>query len=284
MKNLQHIIRIVIGMWVISLCTGCVPEPIPIELEEAESLPVVWSQSLPGTGAIVYLAKSFTALSYQEGDTTATDDLLAQMLISDGIVTISHGGETDTLFEVSSGVYATLSLPIVPGDNYTLRATDPATGKTVTSTTKAYDVVSIDSVGYTRIDSATARVRVYFNDPVGDNFYAVHFYSRYNNPLEVDDPLSADNTVVTKLVTDLEFESNEALFSVELTELDSDTLYVSLNNISPVYFDYLGQRLRGGTIYNQLVQEPINYVTNVNGGYGMFTLHLPSLEMIIMEE
>ncbi|MEN9640002.1 MAG: hypothetical protein RLZZ262_1871 [Bacteroidota bacterium] len=90
--------------------------------------------------------------------------------------------------------------------------------------------------------------------------------------------------MVTKLVTDLEFESNEALFSVELTELDSDTLYVSLNNISPVYFDYLGQRLRGGTIYNQLVQEPINYVTNVNGGYGMFTLHLPSLEMIIMEE
>lgn len=263
-------------------CMGCVPEPLSIELEEAESRPVVWSQALPGSGTIVYLAKSFTALSYQEGDSTATDELLAQMLIGNGIVTIAHAGQTDTLFEISSGVYATLSLPIVPGDTYMLRATDPSTGKTVNASTIAYDVVPIDSVGYTRIDSTTAQVKVYFNDPEGANYYAVHFYSRYTNPLEVDDPLAADNTVVTKLLTDLEFQSSQAVFDVELTELDSDTLYVSLNNISPVYFDYLGQRQRGGTIYNQLVQEPINYVTNVQGGYGMFTLHLPSLQMIVI--
>jgi len=284
MTNLRTLRNCIAALWAICLCAGCVPEPLPIELDEAESLPVVWSQALPGNGAIVYLAKSFTALSYQEGDSTATDELLAQMLVSNGIITISHAGETDTLVEITSGVYAALSMAIVPGDVYQLTATDPLLGKTVRATTTAYGVVPIDSVGYTRIDSATAQVRVHFNDPQGNNYYALHFYSRYTNPLEVDDPLAADNTVVTKLVTDLEFESNQAVFEVELSELDSDTLYVSLNNISPIYFDYLGQRQRGGTIYNQLVQEPINYVTNVQGGYGMFTLHLPSLQMLIMED
>ena len=76
----------------------------------------------------------------------------------------------------------------------------------------------------------------------------------------------------------------QAVFDSQLKELDGATLFGSRNNISPVYFDYLGQRQRGGTIYNQLVQEPINYVTNVEGGYGMFTLHLPSLQMIVMED
>ena len=145
------------------------------------------------------------------------------------------------------------------------RATDGATGKTVHASTTAYDVVPMDSIGYTRIDSTTAQIKVYFNDPEGANYYAVHFYSRYTNPLEVDDPLSADNTVVTKLVTDLEFESNQAMFEVELTELDSDTLYVSLNNISPVYFDFPSQRQLCGQFYKQLITEPITYGNNLEG-------------------
>ncbi len=272
------------GLFVLILCAqACVPTPIPIDLEEAESLPVVWSQALPGNGAIVYLAKSFTALSYQEGDSTDTENLLAQMLVSNGIITITHLNEVDTLLELSNGVYASLSLPIVPGDQYELNALDPSTGKRVSAITKAYEVVEIDSVSYERIDSTQTNVRVYFTDPVGSNFYAVHFYSRYNNPLEIDDPLAANNVVETKLVTDWEFQDSHAEFNVELQELDGDTLYVSLNNISPLYFDYLGQRQRGGNIYNQLVQEPINYVSNIESGYGMFTLHLPSVRMIIME-
>jgi Domain of unknown function (DUF4249) len=266
------------------LLQSCVPEPIPIDLESAESLPVVWSQSLPATGVVVYLAKSFTALSYQEGDSTNTADLLNQMLVNNGRVIIRYDDLSDTLFQVSAGVYASLNLPIVPGEVYYLNATDLQSGKQVNAQTTAYEVVEIDSVGYERLDSNKVKLHVFFDDPNGQNFYALHFYSRYTNVLDVDDPLAADNTVVTKLLTDLEFESEQAVFEVELDELDGDSVYVSLNNIGADYFDYLGQRQRGGNLYNQLVQEPINYISNINGGFGMFTLHQPSIRMIVLNE
>jgi Domain of unknown function (DUF4249) len=272
-------------LWCIGLLwTACTPKPIDIEIEEAESLPVIWSQALPETGVIVYFAKSFTALSYQEGDTASTSDLLQQMLVTDGRVVLLHNGQVDTLTALSSGVFSSVNTAIVPGDYYTLVAQDFGTGKRVESTAMAYEAVTIDSLNYQRLDSNKLKVTTHFNDPVGSNYYAIHFYARYTNPLTTDDPLAADNVVVTKLITDLEFQDSNVSFEVELEELDSDTLYVSLNNISPTYFDYLGQRLRGGNIYNQLVQEPINYVTNIEGGYGLFTLHLPSVRLLVLPD
>jgi Domain of unknown function (DUF4249) len=281
MMNQKHfggVVALLIGL------AACVPKPIPLELEAAESLPVVWTQAIPGSGAVVYFAKSFTALSYQDGDTTDATSLLNQLLVSDGLVVISHQGIPDTLDAISNGVYASLSLPIVPGDEYFLTAIDRQTGKSVTSLTTAFGAVEIDSIGYEKLSNDRTIVRVYFNDPDGENNYAFHYYSRYANILEVEDPLAANNTVVTKLVTDIAFQSNQAIFEAELEALDSDTLYVSLNNIGDEYFDYLGQRQRGGNIYNQLVQEPITYISNITDGYGMFSLHLPSVRMIVMED
>ncbi|MFN0031915.1 MAG: DUF4249 domain-containing protein [Flavobacteriales bacterium] len=266
------------------LIAACTPKPIPIYLDEAESKPVVWSQAIPGSTTLIYLARSFSALEFQEGDSTDTDDILRQFLAEDALVILTHNGTPDTLFKVSDGFWATLSTELIPGDSYQLYAQDFFNGKTITATAQMYDAVALDTVEYAAVDTSTLDVTVRFADPPGPNWYAIHYYSSYADPLEVDDPFAAENVVETKLLSDLELEADYVAFTHRLEFLESDTFYVSLNNISPEYYDYLSQRQRGGNIYNQLVQEPINYVSNVVGGYGMFALHLPSVREVIVAE
>jgi hypothetical protein len=288
MKN-THTYTIAFALLVMSV-SACTPEPIPIFLDEIESQLVTWSQAIPNNTTVVYLARSFSALEYQENgnntDTTGNDELsqlLQQFLATNALVVITHNNQPDTLFQVSDGVWASFSTELVAGDTYHLFAYDSATNKSINAETKMYAAVPLDTVLYSVVDTSTVDFQVQFQDPPGPNWYAIHFYSNYANPLVVEDPLAASNVVETYLLSDIELNSGNVTIQKTLEFLDSDTLYISLNNISEQYYNYLGQRDRGGSIYNQLIQEPINYVSNVQGGYGMFTLNAPSIRQVIIE-
>jgi Domain of unknown function (DUF4249) len=288
MKN-THTYTIAFALLVMSV-SACTPEPIPIFLDEIESQLVTWSQAIPNNTTVVYLARSFSALEYQENgnntDTTGNDELsqlLQQFLATNALVVITHNNQPDTLFQVSDGVWASFSTELVAGDTYHLFAYDNATNKSINAETRMYAAVPLDTVLYSVVDTSTVDFQVQFQDPPGPNWYAIHFYSNYANPLVVEDPLAASNVVETALLSDIELNSGNVTIQKTLEFLDSDTLYISLNNISEQYYNYLGQRDRGGSIYNQLIQEPINYVSNVQGGYGMFTLNAPSIRQVIIE-
>ncbi len=288
--SLQIVNKILAIALCVLLLNACTPEPIPIYLDEIESQPVTWSQAIPNNTTIIYLARSFSALEYQENgnsnDTTGNDDLqqlLQQFLATDALVVLTHNSVADTLFNVADGVWGSLSTELIAGDTYHLFAQDFTTGKSLNAETKMYGAVPLDTVLYTAVDTATVDFQVLFQDPPGPNWYAIHFYSNYANPLVVEDPLAASNIVETALLSDLELNSGNVVVQKTLEFLDSDTLYISLNNISEQYYNYLGQRERGGSIYNQLIQEPINYVSNVQGGYGMFLLNAPSIRQVIIE-
>lgn len=283
MNRVKNLTTYILPAFILILFASCSPKPIPIYLDEIESLPVIWTQAIPSSTTLLYLSRSFSALEFQEGDSTDTEDLLQQFLTEDALVILTHNNVADTLFKVSDGIWATLSTELIPGDTYYLYAQDFLNGKSVVAETQMYPAVMLDTVTYSIIDSSSADVTIQFVDPPGANWYAVHYYSEYADPLEVDDPFAAENIVETKLLSDLEFGSSDVSFTYTLEFLESDTFFVSLNNISPEYYDYLSQRQRGGNIYNQLIQEPINYVSNVQGGFGMFALHLPSVRQVILE-
>jgi Domain of unknown function (DUF4249) len=278
-----HIIGSVAALFWIFL-ESCSPKPIPIYLDEVESLPVIWSQAIPNSTTLIYFSRSFSSLEFQENDSTSADSLISQFLVTDGLVTITHAGETDTLIQVSDGFFVGFGTDLIAGDDYTLNALDYLTGKSISAATKVYAAVPVDTVTYSLIDTSTVDLTVSFVDPPGANWYAIHYYSQYANPLELDDPFVADNVVETDVISDLELNSANVSINKTLEFIESDTLFVSLNNISQEYYDYLSQRERGGTIYNQLVQEPINYVSNIQNGFGMFSLHFPSVKTVILEE
>ena len=63
-----------------------------------------------------------------------------------------------------------------------------------------------------------------------------------------------------------------------------DTIAVALSHISKGYYEYLTTRQRSATsLFANLLAEPVNYPTNVDRGYGFFNLHLPSVQLFILE-
>jgi hypothetical protein len=282
LKTLRiHITCLIICAIALATCT---PKPIAIDLPDAEQKPVIWSQVVPANVTLIYLARSFSALEFQEGDSSSAQDLVQQFLVQDGLVVLTHNDTTDTLIQITDGLFASFNTELIAGDSYQLYAKDFSNGKEITSQAVMMSKVSLDTATAEVIDTSKVRIHYSFQDPLGPNWYAIHFYSTYANPLELDDPFSAENLVETQLISDLEFGSSSIENSRLLENLDNDTVFVSLNNISEEYFNYLSQRQRGGTIYNQLVQEPINYISNIGNGYGMFALHFPDVKMIVLPE
>ena len=71
------------------------------------------------------------------------------------------------------------------------------------------------------------------------------------------------------------YEEVRKLHNVKRT----DTIAVTLSNISEGYYKFLSTYLKSGNIINQITGEPIDYPTNVNNGYGYFSAHYPDVKI-----
>ncbi len=274
------------------LLMACTPKPLDIQLDDVAPKLVVASQVIPNQIMIVTLSKSFSALEFSQDDSDSIpDELLDQLLVTDGTVTISYLGQTDTLYMVVPGLYASITTPQYDNIDYTLEAYDPYTGLSVTSTTRMLPFVAFDTVYLSRETVGgfeTIRVDYALNDPTGDNWYMINFYSGYNDPNDLSSPFQENNDGLaeTELLSDQTFGSSYHTGHYHLFDVDEeeiDTLFITLSNISEEYYDYLALRERGGNLFSQVVSEPINYPSNVVGGYGFFNTHHPNIHIFDLD-
>jgi hypothetical protein len=56
-----------------------------------------------------------------------------------------------------------------------------------------------------------------------------------------------------------------------------------LASISKPYYDFLKVRSDNRFSFVEFAGEPINYPTNVQGGYGFFNLHTPDVRIFVLE-
>jgi hypothetical protein len=271
-------------------CLGCLPEPIPIELDQLEPAPVVWSQVLPGDGLLIYFARSFGALELNEssGGELDTQALLSQVLVQDGIVTLEYDQQVDTLLKVADGVFTSFTTPLIENEEYYLRVEDYSNGDVATSTATLLPFVDIYDLTTETINqddsSKTVRVHYKFEDLPGASWYQINYYSRFSNPVDIQDPTELAGVSLTQILSDQTFESTSHEGSFQLDWLTQDTVFVSINAISQDYYEYLALRERGGSFFTQVVQEPINYPSNVIGGYGFFNLAIPDFDFVVIED
>ena len=285
---MKNIIYILFGLTVI--LTSCTPKPQPLTLDEAETKLVISSQIIPNQIMVVTVSKSFGALSFNSdnGD-TLTDELINQLLVSNGIVTVSYQGITDTLFAVPNtpGVYASLNTPQFLNTQYTLNVHDPETGLSVNSSEFMLEQAQIDSVSGLKGQTAGVDyidVNLKFPDLNGTNWYMANIYTTSDDTLTTSTDPFNNNSVPTQTVLfeQADFTNNYLDSTIRIFDWTQDTLFVSVSNISEGYYTYLRQRERGGNIFTSVVGEPINYSTNINGGYGYFTTHYPNGRMLII--
>jgi Domain of unknown function (DUF4249) len=262
---------------------SCVPEPLPLEIDQLEEKPVIWSQVIGENGTLLYFGRTFSALEFSDTEDTASADFLNELLVQNAEIILRGAGDVDTLFPLTNGLFLTLNATLIPGETYTITARDLDKGLSTSASAIMMPQVAIDTVTFQSIDTNTYNLRVRFTDPSGPNWYAIHFYSSYNDPLEIQDPLESTGVVRTVILSDIEYNTASIALNQELDFLESDTVYVSLNNIDEGFYNYLQQRSRGGNLFSQAISEPITYPTNVLDGYGIFSLYRPSVKTVILE-
>ena len=270
---------------------ACTPKPIDIDVAPAKPKLVVASQIIPNKIIIVALSKSFSALSNptNNGNDSVSQNFLDSILVEHAFVTVSYMNTTDTLFKIASGIYASVNTLQYDHGTYTLYAKDSVTGEEIHASSVLLPLVPFDTV-YPVIDKTTidslVSVKFEFTDnPNEKNWYVINYILKKQSGtnFDINSYFSVgSNKILTefRLLSDQTFENSKYSGQNKLQGVNpTDTLAVTISNISEGYYQFLTAYKRTGNIFNQITGEPINYPSNVINGYGYFNTHYPSVHI-----
>ncbi len=289
---------------------GCTPEPLKLEVDQAPSKVVVGNQIVPDRGMVIALTRSFSALSDgTEGNFTEED--LSNYLVSGADVSIQFGNETVELQEIEPGLYFSIEVIQREGATYNLSIKDSTTDQEATATTLVLAPVVINN-GSAKIDLRPTgekwlNLNFDFNDPSGKNYYMFNVYINPRIPTDSSGREPKDiggrkggapqndfsglgnvfsDYAETWLFTDEGFdgstiEKDITIFDINVSE--EDTLFFTLSNISEEYYLFLQGRERSRNTI-PFVGEPTTLPTNIENGYGYFSMHYPVPYFLEIEE
>lgn len=285
------------------MLASCIPEPVDLEIPQAEPKLVVASQMIFDQILLVQVSRSFGALEFSEEQSdTLNQELLNQILVDSARVVLISYNQTDTLIGVGSGLYLGLNTELIAGQTYQLSVYDSVTEELVFAESEVLPQAELNELDYSfSFDSITFQDTVFrdtalavsigFDDFLDENYYMVNMYrvslDTANNNLEgLASTLIGDGGNTTFALTDQLYTEQTIRDTLVTTQFrPGDTVAVALSHISPTYYQYLSTRSRSaGSIFVSLLGEPVSYPSNVDGGYGMFNLHLPNIRFLILRE
>lgn len=271
------------------MVASCLPPSIDIDVEPAPPKLCIASLVLGNNGIVIGLTRSYSPLEKNPDQDTLSNDLIEQILVSGAIVTVSYGAQTDTLYEVTPGVYTNLTTTITEGATYTLRAYDPQMDLRIQSVTTMRPDVAMDTT-YPYIVRNNSDTMVYFHYRLTDNtatenYYVVNFIKKVSgdSTFDINNIFAAgSNEVLTEfeLLDDQAFTNGVVEKDVHIFSAGQhDTVAVTVSEITKGYYEFLTALKRSSSIFNQLTGEPITYPSNVEGGYGYFTMHRTNTDL-----
>ena len=275
------------------LLNACRPDSLEIDLPEAPAQIVVFSQVIPDELMTVSLMRTLDALQFSESEgDSLSQDIFNNLHVTDATVTVSCRAVTDTLFEVGAGFYASVSTPQFTNEAYTLRIITPE-GESLTATNQMLPIVSFKSIQPEVIrDSIGGQVKIAFEiaDTPEKNWYMLNFYKPQEADLsgiDLNSFFGANSNVLvrTELLNDATITDGTFTGIIDLPELSpSDSLLVSLSNISESYYQFLEVRENADNFLTEITKEPLSLPTNVEGGLGFFNTHFPDLHLFDLNE
>jgi Domain of unknown function (DUF4249) len=277
--------------WIYLLLTGaiilvsCTPDPLEVKgVPELKPRIVVSTQIIPDRSLVVLLTKSFSALN--ASDDSDPQELINQIALTDAVVLLKGPYQTDTLVNLSSGVYGGIAVPFAEGQWYELIVNSETLGE-VRSTAQVMEQINFESIAvdlsFNGFDDTLMQVTYTAIDPPGKNQYMINAQRFRSNDLlqNIINPRA-----FMKLITDEEFTDSrfgESFRAFPRNYKAGDTVAVSLSNISEDYYRFLKLREDNRFSFVEFLGEPINYPSNVEGGLGHFNLYLPSVRLFILE-
>lgn len=279
--------------------TACIPESVDIDIPQAEPRLVVNSQVVSEDLFLLHLGKSFGALEFSDnsGD-QLTEEFLSQLLVENAQVELSHSGGKTELINFGSGFYAGVGLNLQEQEFYQLQVKDSTSGLEVFSSSQVlpmanweslefdYEYISYEFNNSTTIDSVLV-LKVAFQDFADENYYMINAY----NISDFEDNTSGDDILLNRsadpvyIYSDQLYTDNIIRDTLRLGNFrQGDTVAFALAHITKDYYNYLSTRERSdNSFFANLLQEPVNYPSNIEGGYGFFNLSRPRVELRVLE-
>lgn len=265
---------------------SCQPDPIDINIPQSEEQVVVSNQILPPSVVAVVLTKSFSALESGDPGTTENPntELINQLLVPDAAVGIAWDGQSEALTQVQPGIYIGANIEQKIGTTYELTIVDPASNNTLTSTTTLLPLVNLTSATATkkeRFETEGLELNISLNDPIGINYYLVGVYSELTDEAEDFNDFTTLEFVQSQffVFTDEGIDGQEINKTFFAESWPRDTAVVSLSNIPKDYYDYL-ESMERATNSIPFLSEPVTPRTNIEGGFGFFAMHYPSIRLV----
>jgi hypothetical protein len=185
------------------------------------------------------------------------------------VVITSNSGQTDSLTELSPGIYGTHTLQGAPGEQYNLSVTVGGVNYTAASTMPS--TVNLDSISFVS-NSGFGRKRISavanFQDPRGEkNYY--QFIEYINGVRDTKDLFLFDDRL-----SDGRYIEN-TLFNDSSYMQQGDDVEVDLQCIDSAVYNYFFQLFTsGGAGSFNTSASPANPTSNIsNGAYGYFSAH-----------
>jgi len=270
------------------------PSPIPIEIDEPPQQLVISSFALPPQELIVTVSRTFSAL-IPEADSLNLDnpDVLLRALVDSALVMVTYGGRSVQLFKIAPGIYASIEVEQIPGETYTLTVKDFDTGLSAQAQTTAMPQIELDTLFPTTqilpsLGDTLHSFKYNFWDPFGMENYFLVTYTKSNNIFQ-DILLPGNSLFRTERNSFHAFsdkttgDGKEIIFEPDPVFEVGDTVLVGLSNIPKKYFEFVSAYRRSGNLFSQLISEPINLPSNVEGGYGYFTMTIPKFKTVVIE-
>ncbi len=291
--------------YVLLIVLGCAPEDLIIEVTPQQSGIVLSSRFVPDNLLIVTASRSFSALAPSDFE-ALENDFVERLLVDSALITVTSGSTTDTLLEVVPGFFiGELSEPGIES-SFVLTVFDSTTSTYVTAETVLNSSVSLNDAELLRTvqdDDTTFTIKYEFTDPEVPNWYLVQatsldgLFSNQLQDLDFDsldsgesnfsslfNPNFESEVLFTKLLSDITFENNEVTREVQLFENPGDTLAMILINISEEYYRFLDAGQRSGGIIASAANEPVNFPSNVENGFGFFSMNTPDIRIVVKED
>ncbi|MCB0480779.1 MAG: DUF4249 domain-containing protein [Flavobacteriales bacterium] len=268
------------------LISACRPKPIDIDIPQAEEKLVVSSIMIPPSIFGIVLTKSFSALESNDLGTQSDPnvDLFNQLVVPNSTVTIEYDNEIKTLTELTGGIYVGIDIEQTVGKNYTLRATDPSTGKSISSTTTIPPFVELKSALLVKkliFEDEGLDVTISVDDPPGKNYYLAGVYGQLIESTKDLQSISLVNSAYY-VFSDEGRDGQSISEKFLIDRWEGDTAVVSFSNISEDYYLYLASRQRSQNAI-PFISEPVSLKSNIENGYGFFGLHIPDIEFFQLQ-
>jgi hypothetical protein len=273
-------------LWMIAIAismAGCIPDPLPVNnIEKPTAKIVVSSQMVPGVGLVVFVTKSVGAL--EAGGNSDPVALLQQIAIANASVSLTHQGNSQALQNLGNGLYGGLNATFLSGEEYTLKviAGELGTVTAVTTVPQRVPFATVDVKPYRTGYDSLLQIDYSLNDPPGKNFYMISV-QKFSQKQDLQSVLNP--RMFLHLTDDTGFEGKhfENYFRTLFRSYSKgDSVSVMLASVGEDYYNFL--KLRNDRFrFSEFSSEPLNYPSNVQGGYGYFNLHVPDARVFVVE-